>query len=120
MDQSVDMLSNSKRVYEEWTRTGRKVDANGFPDLDRSSSYAVVKFLLLLLKIDIKGELRLKDFGMMKKCNVCLGGIGRGVTWDEHMEATVAELRESLGLHCSLWGGLMVFFSRRGFSPSFI
>jgi hypothetical protein len=112
------MLSNAKRVYEEWTRTGRKVDANGFPDLDRSSSYAVVKFLLL--KIDIKGELRLKDFGTMKKCNVCLGGIGRGMTWDEHMEAAVAEFWESSGLHCSLWGGLMVFFSQRGFSPSFI
>ena len=108
MDQSVDMLSNAKRVYEEWTRTGRKVDANGFPDLDRSSSYAVVKFLLL--KIDIKGELRLKDFGTMKKCNVCLGGIGRGVTWDEHMEAAVAELRESSGLHCSLLGGANGFF----------
>ena len=30
-----------------------KVDANGFPDLDRPSSYAVVKFLLP--KIDFKG-----------------------------------------------------------------
>ena len=68
MDQSVDMLSNAKRVYEEWTRTGRKVDANGFPDLDRSLSYAVVKFLLP--KIDINGELRLKNLGAMNKCNV--------------------------------------------------
>ena len=62
------MLSNAKRVYEEWTRTGRKVDANGFPDLDRSSSYAVVKFLLS--NIDINGELRLKNLGAMNKCNV--------------------------------------------------
>ena len=99
------MLSNSKRVYEEWTRTGRKVDANRFPDLDRSSSYAVVKFLLLLLKIDIKGELRLKDFGPMKKCNVCLGGIGRGMTWDEHMEAAVAESRAKLGAPLFALGG---------------
>jgi hypothetical protein len=57
--------------------------------LDRSSSYAVLKFLLP--KIDIKGELRLKDFGTIKKCKGGLGGIGRGMTWDEHMEAAVAE-----------------------------
>ena len=62
------MLNKGKRVYEEWTRTGRKVDANGFLDLDRSLSYAVVKFLLP--KIDINGELRLKNLGAMNKCNV--------------------------------------------------
>jgi hypothetical protein len=48
------MLNKAKRVYEEWMRTGRKVDANGFLDLDRSSSYTVVKFLLP--KIDIKAR----------------------------------------------------------------
>ena len=83
------MLNKGKRVYEEWTRTGRKVDAIGFPDLDRSSSFAVVKFLLP--NIDIDGELRLKNFGTMNKCNVWLGGIGRGMTWDEHIWAAVAE-----------------------------
>ena len=108
----------AKRVYEEWTRTGRKVDANGFPDLDRSSSYAVLKFLLP--KIDIKGELRLKDFGTIKKCKGGLGGIGRGMTWDEHMEAAVAELRAKLGAPLFALGGANVFFSWRGFSPSFI
>ena len=61
----VDMLNKVKRVYEEWVRTGRKVDANRCPELDRPASYAVVKFLLP--KIDIKGELNLKDFRMMKK-----------------------------------------------------
>ena len=70
------MLNKAKRVYEEWTRTGRKVDANGFPDLDRSWSYAVVK--LLLPKIDINEELRLKKFGMMKKCTCGLEGLGGG------------------------------------------
>ena len=95
VDQSVDALNKAKRVYEEWVRTGRKVDVNGCPDLDRPSSYDVVRFLLP--KIEIKGELHLKDFGMMKKCNVWLGGIGRGMTWAEHMEAAVAELRTKLG-----------------------
>ena len=111
------MLNKAKRVYEEWTRTGRKVDANGFLDLDRSWSYAVVK--LLLPKIDINEELRLKKFGMMKKCNMWLGGIGRGMTWDEHMEAAVAELRAKLGAPLFALGGAHGFFCRRGFSPSF-
>ena len=69
-------------------KDGAAVDANVFPDLDRSSRYAVVKFLLP--KIDINGELRLKNSRTMKKCNVWLGGIGREVKWDKHMEAAVA------------------------------
>jgi len=94
VDQSVDTWNKAKGAYVEWVTTGRKVDdANGCPDLDRPSSYAVVKFLLP--KIDIKGELRLKDFGTMKKCNTWLGGIGRGMTWDEHMEAAVAKSMEN-------------------------
>ena len=102
------MLNKGKRVYEEWTRTGRKVDANRFRDLDRSSSYAVVKFLQP--KIDINGELRLKNFGMMNKCSVWLGGIGRGLTWDEHMEAAVAESRAKLGAPLFALSGANGFF----------
>ena len=83
---------------------GRNVDANGCPDLDRPSSYAMVKFLLP--KIDIKGELCLKDFGTMKKCNMWLGGIRRGMTWDEHMEAAVAEWRTQLGAALFALGGV--------------
>ena len=76
VDKSVDTLNKAKAVYEEWVRRGRKVDANGCLELDRPSSYAVVKFLLP--KIDIKGELHLKDFRTMKKCNEWFGGIRRG------------------------------------------
>ena len=104
------MLNKAKRVYEEWTRMGRKVDANGFTDLGRSSSYAVVKFLLP--KIDIKGELHLKDFGTMK--------IGRGMTWDEHMEAVVAELRAKLGAPLFSLGGGSVFFKPTRLFPIII
>jgi hypothetical protein len=49
VNQSVKALNKAKRVYEEWVRTGRKVDVNGCPDLDRPSSYAVVKFHLALV-----------------------------------------------------------------------
>ena len=116
MDQSVGTLNKGKRVYEEWTRTGRKVDANGFPDLGRSSSFAVVKFLLP--KIDIKGELRLGNFGTMKKCNAWLGGIRRGMTWDEHNGGSIGR-EEGTGRTSTVFFGrcLMGFFSRRGFSP---
>ena len=79
-DQTVETFNMAKKSYVEWVKQGRKADANGCPDLDKASSYAVVKFLLP--KIDIKGELRLGNFGTMKKCNAWLGGIGRGMTWD--------------------------------------
>jgi len=94
-DQTVETFNMAKKSYVEWVKQGRKADANGCPDLDKASSYAVVKFLLP--KIDIKGELRLGNFGTMKKCNAWLGGIRRGMTWDEHMEAAVAERMASLG-----------------------
>ena len=110
MNQLVDALNKTKRVCEEWLMTGRNVDANGCPDLDRPSSYAMVK--LPLPKIDIKGELSLKDFGTMKKCNVWLGVIGRGMKWDEHMDVAVAELRTQLGAPLYALGGANGFFSQ--------
>ncbi len=44
------------------------VDEGGSPKLDQKESYVVVKFLLP--RINIKGELKLKDFRTMKKCNM--------------------------------------------------
>ncbi len=79
----------------EWVSKGLLVDEDGSPKLDRKESYAVVNFLLP--RIDIKGELKLKDFETMKKCNKWLGEIGRGMTWDEHMVAAVEESRSKLG-----------------------
>ncbi len=61
--------------------------------MDKKASYAVVKFLLP--RVDIKGELKLKDFNMMKKCIKWLEEIRRGMTWDEHMEAAVEDRRAS-------------------------
>ena len=69
----------------------------------------MVKFLLPIF--DIKGKLSLKDFGTMKKCNTWLRGIGRGVTWDKHMNAVVDERRAKLGpCMFSLRGGTNGFF----------
>ncbi len=49
----------------------------------------MVKFLLP--RVDIMGELKLKDFNSMKKCVKWIGSIGRGMTWDEHMAAALVE-----------------------------
>jgi hypothetical protein len=83
----------------------------------RPSSYAVVKFLLPM--IDIKGELCLKDFGTMKKCNTWLGGggIGRGMTWDKHMNAAVAERRLWLGPCKFSLGGIISSYRCRFWRP---
>jgi hypothetical protein len=95
VDQLVGLLNKAMRAYAEWVRKGRLVNENGSPNLDRPSSYSVVKFLLP--RIDIKGELKLKDFGTIKKCTKWLGEIGRGMMWDKHMEVVVEESRAELG-----------------------
>jgi len=92
-DQSVDLSNNAINSHGDWVTKGRPIDADGYPVLDKKASYAVVKFLLP--RVDIKGELKLKDFNTMKKCIKWLGEIGRGVTWDEHMEAAVEDRRAS-------------------------
>ena len=51
-DLPVETYNMAKKSYVEWAKQGRKADANGCQNLDKASSYAVVKFLLL--KIDIK------------------------------------------------------------------
>ncbi len=65
-DQLVDLRNNAKNAHGDWVTRGRPVDADGNPVLDKKASYAVVMFLLP--RVDIKGELKLKDFNLMKKC----------------------------------------------------
>jgi len=71
---------------------GRPVDEMGNLRLNRKDSLAVVKFLLL--RVDITGTLKLKDFNSMKKCIVWLAEIARGMTWDEHMAEASLEMGE--------------------------
>ena len=94
-DQSVDEFNNAKKAHVEWVRKGWLVDEDSSLKLDRKESYVVVKFLLP--RINIKEELKLKDFGMMKNCNKWLGEIRRGMTWDECMVVVVEESRAELG-----------------------
>jgi hypothetical protein len=82
----------ARKAHADWVLAGSPVDVSGHPRLNKKDSLALVKFLLP--KVDILGELKLKDFNSMKKCNVWLGEIGRGMTWDEHMLAAAQNIRE--------------------------
>jgi hypothetical protein len=62
--------------------------------LNKKDSLGVMKFLLLLPRVDIMGKLKLKDFNSMKKCIVWLGEIARGMSWDKHMAAGALDIRE--------------------------
>ncbi len=69
---------------------GWLVDEDGNPHLTKKDNHAIVKFLLS--RFDIKGKLKLKDFSSMKTCVRWLGGIARGMSWDEHMVAAANEM----------------------------
>jgi hypothetical protein len=82
----------ARKAHADWVLAGSPVDVSGHPRLKKKDSLALVKFLLP--KVDILGELKLKDFNSMKKCNVWLGEIGCGMTWDEHMVAAAQDIGE--------------------------
>jgi hypothetical protein len=81
---------------------GSPVDVVGHPQLNKKDSLALVKFLLP--KVDILGELKLKDFNSMKKRNMWLGEIGHGMTWDEHMVVTGQDIGEQWLTAEEIWG----------------
>jgi hypothetical protein len=63
-----------------WVKSGRPVTSDGYPKLSRKEALAIAKVLLPL--IDIKQELKLKNFAKLATCVKWLGEIGRGVNWD--------------------------------------
>ena len=48
---------------------------------------------VLLPIIDVKGELKMKDFSAAKLCIKWLGEIGRGTTWEDEMQLVADNLR---------------------------
>jgi hypothetical protein len=103
-DQLVDLSNNAKNAHKDRVIRGRPVDVDGNPVLDKKASYAVVKFLLL--RVEIKGELKLNDFNLIKKCIKWLGEMGRGMTWDEHMESAFEERKAKVGAPLFALGGV--------------
>ena len=81
-----DLLVHKARKYQKtWVDGGKKVNLLGHPDLRLKEAKCIVKYLLPA--IDIVGALKLGYFKRVKVCVAWLGGIGRGLTWDEHMQA---------------------------------
>ena len=64
---------------------GRNVNLLGQPILQLKEAKCIVKYLLPT--INIVGASKLGDFKTVKVCIAWLGGIGRGMTWDKHMQA---------------------------------
>ncbi len=81
-----------RKAHADWVLVGSPVDVIAHPQLNKKDSLALVKFLLP--KVDILGELKLKDFNSTKKCNVWLGEIGCGMTWEKHVKAAARDIEE--------------------------
>ena len=60
--------------------------------MNLKNAKSIIKVLLPI--IDIKGELKMKDFGTVGVCLKWLGEIARGMTWDEHMKEYMNKLWE--------------------------
>jgi hypothetical protein len=92
LKKTIDVLKRdgeAQKAHREWVCEGRLVNDDGNPKLNRKSAHAIVRFLLP--RVDIKGELKMKDFNSMKACVKWLGEVKRGMTWDEHMHAAAEE-----------------------------
>jgi hypothetical protein len=54
----------TQKAHADWVAAGWPVDEDGNPHLIKKDSHAIVKFILW--RLDTKGELKLKDFSLMK------------------------------------------------------
>jgi hypothetical protein len=79
------------KAHADWLAAGWPVDKDGNPLLNKKDSHAFVKFLLP--RLVIMGELKLRDFSLMKVCGRWLGGIAWGMSWDNHMVAAANEMQ---------------------------
>ena len=83
-------------AFHRWMAQGKQItnDAGfSYPVLVRKDAVAIVR--ALLPRIDILGQLKMKEFSTAKACIKWLGEIGRGTTWD--VEMRTLEMIESEG-----------------------
>ena len=87
-------LQENKSVlaYHAWVKIGWPVTPKGYPKMNLKNAKSIIKVLLPI--IDIKGELKMKDFGTVGVCLKWLGAVARGMTWDEHMKEYMNKLWE--------------------------
>ena len=62
------------------------------PQLKRTDALAIIR--VLLPRLDVKKEVKIRDLKTVKDCVKWLGGICKGTTWDEEMEALEMEWEE--------------------------
>jgi hypothetical protein len=70
-------------AYQAWVESGRPKTDEGWPKMHLKPAKSIIKVLLPM--IDIKGELKMKNFDRVGVCLKWLGEIARGMTWDQHM-----------------------------------
>ena len=86
----------AKMAFGRWKADGRKINDDGSPQLKRTDALAIVR--VLLPRLDVKKEVKMGNFKTVKDCVTWFGGISKGTTWDEEMEALEMECEEA-GLH---------------------
>ena len=85
-------------VFGRWKADGRKSNDDG-PQLKKSDALVIIR--VLLPRLDVKKEVKIGDLKTVKDCVQWLGGIRKGTTWDEEMEALEMEWEEA-GLDAGL------------------
>jgi hypothetical protein len=73
-------------------KSGWPVTPEGYPKMNLKNVKSIIKVLLPI--IDIKGELKMKDFGTVGVFLKWLSAIAWGMTWDEHMKEYMDKLWE--------------------------
>lgn len=83
------MQLNVKIAFGKFVDSGRKVNSNGSPMLNKKEALAVIR--VLLPWIDIKKELKMGHFKTVKDCIKWLGEIHMGTIWNKEMGALERE-----------------------------
>ena len=95
-DKEQQYILEAVDAFHRWVAQGQQItnDAGfSYPVLVRKDAVAIVR--ALLPRIDILGQLKMKEFSTAKACIKWLGEIGRGTTWD--VEMRTLEMIESEG-----------------------
>ena len=80
-------------AYQDWVESGRPKTEKGWPKMNLKRAKSIIKVLLPI--IDIKGELKMKNFDRgVGVCLKWLGEIARGMTWDQHMRENMMRVWE--------------------------
>ena len=97
-DRQETLQSEAMMVFGRWKADGRKSNDDG-PQLKKSDALVIIR--VLLPRLDVKKEVKIGDLKTVKDCVQWLGGIRKGTTWDEEMEALEMEWEEA-GLDAGL------------------